>query len=87
MKFKYKINLDIEVEFEAPLLGVDTTKGYRSRTDMVAKATLAEMIRYKTSSYVGIDRDINEDGLKGVIKGNITLRSTKMLEEDKKNGN
>ena len=29
MIFKYKIKLDIEVEFDAPLLGVDTTKGKR----------------------------------------------------------
>ena len=87
MTFKYKINLEIEVEFEAPLLGTDTTKAYRSRTDAIAKSTLAEMIRFKTSSYVGIDRGIDDEDMKGTIKGSIMLRSAKMLEEDKKNGN
>ena len=63
MKFKYKINLEIDVDFDAPLLGTDTTKGKRSRTDMIAKAALAEMIKFKTTSYVGLDRVIDEDNL------------------------
>ncbi len=84
MKFKYKINLEIDVDFDAPLLGADTTKGKRGRTDIIAKAALAEMIKLKTTSYVGLDRAIDEDNLKGTIKGSIMLRSHKMLEEDKK---
>jgi hypothetical protein len=83
MLFKYKIKLDIEVEFDAPLLGVDTTKGKRNRTDMIAKATLAEMIRLKPTSYVSVDRVIEEDGLNGTINGEIMLRSARMIEEDK----
>ena len=85
MRFKYKINLEIDVDFDAPLLGTDTTKGKRSKTDMIAKAALAEMIKFKTTSFVGIDREVDEDNLKGTIKGSIILRSHKMLEEDKKN--
>ena len=85
MKFKYKINFEVEVDFDAPLLGTDTTKGKRSRTDMIAKAALAELIKFKTTSYVGLDRVIDEYNLKGTIKGNIMLRSHKMLEEDNKN--
>lgn len=84
MKFKYKINLEIDIDFDAPLLGTDTTKGKRSKTDMIAKAALAEMIKFKTTSYVGIDRTIDEDNLNGTVKGSIMLRSHKMLEEDKK---
>lgn len=84
MTFKYKINLEIDVDFEAPLLGTDTTGGKRSRTDMIAKAALAEMIKLKTTSYVGVDRVIDEDNLKGTIKGSIMLRSHKMLDEDNK---
>jgi len=83
MKFKYKINLEVDVDFEAPLLGTDTTKGKRNRTDMITKAALAEMIKLKSTSYVEIDRKIDEDDLKGTIKGSIMLRSHKMLEEDK----
>lgn len=85
MKFKYKITLEVDVDFDAPLLGTDTTKGKRSRTDMIAKAALTEMIKFKTTSFVGIDREVDEDNLKGTIKGSIMLRSHKMLEEDKKN--
>jgi len=84
MIFKYKIKLDIEVEFDAPLLGVDTTKGKRSYVDRLAKATLAEMISFKTTSYVGVDRPIDESNLKGGVKGEIMLRSAKMIEEDNK---
>ena len=84
MKFKYKINLEIDIDFDVPLLGTDTTKGKRNRTDMIAKAALAEMIKLKPTSYVKIDREVDEDNLKGTIKGSIMLRSHKMLEEDKK---
>jgi hypothetical protein len=84
MKFKYKINLEIDVDFDAPLLGTDTTKGKRGRTDIIAKAALAEMIKFKTTSFVGLYRAIDEDNLKGTIKGSIMLRSHKMLDEDKK---
>lgn len=84
MKFKYKINLEIDVDFDAPLLGTDTTKGKRNRSDMIAKAALAEMIKLKPTSYVKINREIDEDNLKGTVKGSIMLRSHKMLEEDKK---
>jgi hypothetical protein len=66
-------------------LGTDTTKGKRGRTDIIAKAALAEMIKLKTTSYVGLDKTIDEDNLTGTIKGSIMLRSHKMLEEDKKN--
>jgi len=50
MTFKYKINLEIDVDFDAPLLGTDTTKGKRSRTDMIAKVALAEMIKFKLTT-------------------------------------
>jgi hypothetical protein len=83
MLFKYKIKLEVEVEFDAPLLGVDTTKGKRNQTDMIAKTTLAEMIRLKTTSYVGVDRVIEQDGLNGTIVGEITMRSARMIEQDK----
>jgi hypothetical protein len=86
MKFKYKINLEIDVDFDAPLLGTDTTKGKRGRTDMIAKAALAEMIKFKTTSYVGLDKTIDEDNLTGTIKGSIMLRSHKMLEQDNNSG-
>ena len=84
MKFKYKINLEVDVDFEAPLLGTDTTKGKRNRTDMIAKAALNEIIKLKTTSYAEIDRSVNEDGLVGNVKASIMLRSHKMLDEDNK---
>ena len=82
MLFKYKISLEVEVEFDAPLLGVDTTRSRRGQTDMIANAALAEMIKLKTTSYVGLDREIKEDNLNGKIKGEITLRSAAMLKRD-----
>ena len=48
MLFKYKISLEVEVDFEAPLLGTDTTKSRRKQTDAIAKATLAEITKLGT---------------------------------------
>jgi hypothetical protein len=75
MLFKYKISLEIEVEFDAPLLGTDTTKFRRDQTNAIAKSVLAEMIKSNTASYLEIDREIKEDNLKGLIKGEIILRT------------
>jgi hypothetical protein len=85
MLFKYKISLEVEVDFDAPLLGTDTTRSRRKQADQIAKATLAEITRLGTTSYIVIDRDIKEDNLNGKIKSEIILRSHRMIEEDKKN--
>lgn len=78
MLYKYKINLEVDAEFEAPLLGTDTTKEYRKQVDAIAKQALAEMIRFKTTSFVGLDRGFSDnDNLKGTINGTITLRTIK----------
>lgn len=83
MLYKYKITLDVEVEFDAPLLGTDTTKYKRKLTDNIAKKALQEMINFKTTSYVSFNRDIKEENLNGNYKGEIILRTAKMFEEDK----
>jgi len=85
MLFKYKISLEVEVDFEAPLLGTDTTKSRRKQADLIAKGTLAEMVKLGTTSYLKVDREIKEENLNGTIKGEIILRSHRMIEEDKKN--
>lgn len=85
MIFKYKIKLDVEVEFDVPLLGADTTRGRRKQTDLIAKATLAEITKLGTTSYIVIDREIDEDNLKGKIKSEISLRSAAMLKFDEEN--
>lgn len=84
MLFKYKISLDVEVEFDAPLLGTDTTRTRRKQTDAIAKATLAEITKLGTTSYISIDREINEENLKGKIKSEIMLRSAALFKETKK---
>lgn len=84
MLFRYKINLDLEVEFEAPLLGTDTTRGKRKLACSVAKSALNEMISLNSTSYVSVDREINDDNLKGKIKGEISMRSATMIKEDNK---
>lgn len=85
MIFKYKIKLDLEVEFDVPLLGTDTTRLKRKQVDLIAKSVLAEMIKMQTTSYVGIDREVVEDNFNGRVKGEITLRSAAMLKFDEKN--
>lgn len=85
MIFKYKIKLDLEVEFDVPLLGTDTTLLKRKQADLIAKSTLIEMLKIQTTSYAGIDREIVEDNFNGRVKGEITLRSAEMLKFDEKN--
>lgn len=84
MLFKYKINLDLEVEFEAPLLGADTTKHRRKMANSIAKSALSEMIALNSTSYVSIDREIKEDNLNGKVKGEISMRSAAAIKEDNK---
>jgi hypothetical protein len=43
------------------------------------------MVKLGTTSYLKIDREIKEENLNGTIKGEIVLRSHRMIEEDKKN--
>ena len=83
MTFKYKINLEIEVEFEAPLLGADTTKGKRKHADRIAIESLREMVKLGTTSYLNLDRKIEEDNLNGTIKGEISMRSAKLANQEK----
>ena len=81
MLFKYKITLEVEVEFEAPLLGVDTTGRRRKQADTIAKSTLSEMTKLGTTSYLEIDREINEENLKGRTKGNITMMTAATFKQ------
>jgi len=62
MLFKYTVNLELVVEFEAPLLGADNTKHKR----------LQEMISLNCTSLV-IDRNIGEDNFNGTVKGHTHL--------------
>jgi len=84
MLFRYKISLDLEVEFEAPLLGADTTKGKRKMAGSIAKSALSEMISLNSTSYANLDREIKEENLKGTIKGEISMRSANMIKENNK---
>ena len=68
MLFKYTISLEMEVEFEAPLLGVDNTKQKRKIADSIAKKGLQEMISLGPT-VVTLDREINFENLKGTTKG------------------
>ncbi len=72
MLFRYQIKLELDVEFEAPLLGVDNTKHKRKFASSIAKRALQEMISHE-STVVVVDRKIEEDNLNGIIKGQIHL--------------
>ena len=72
MLFKYTISLEVEVEFEAPLLGADNTKNKRKYAGSIAKKTLQEMISLNSTSLI-VDRKIEEDNFNGIIKGRAHL--------------
>jgi hypothetical protein len=78
MLFKYTINLDLEVEFEAPLLGTDTTKQKRKIAESIAKKTLQEMVSLGPT-VVTINREVDYENLKGTIK------ASKYLSKSEKN--
>jgi hypothetical protein len=67
MLFKYRIKLELEVEFEAPLLGVDATKQKRKLADSIAKKTLQEVLVTKINAQ-HLDRDIDFENLKGSVE-------------------
>ena len=72
MLFRYQITLELDVEFEAPLLGVDNTIHKRKFASSIAKKALQEMISLD-STVVIVDRKIEEDNLNGILKGQIHL--------------
>ena len=72
MLFRYQITLELDVEFEAPLLGVDNTKHKRKYANLIAKKTLQEMISLNGTSLI-VDRKIKEDNFNGTVKGHIHL--------------
>ena len=72
MLFKYTISLELDVEFEAPLLGADNTKHKRKYASLIAKKTLQEMVRPNSTSLI-VDRVIEEDNFNGTIKGRVHL--------------
>lgn len=82
MEFNYKISLDLEVEFDVPLLGVDTTTIRRKQANDIALSALKEMIDLQTTSHIKIDREIQESNFNGNVKGKITLRSAALLKLD-----
>lgn len=84
MLFKYKISLDLDVEFEAPMLGVDTTRHQRKIANSIAKSALSEMMDINSTSYFSVDREIKEDNLNGKVKGEISMRSAALIKEDNK---
>lgn len=73
MKFNYTITMEVSMDFGAPLLGVDTTPLKRRRINRMAKDALKECL-YNESHTFSIERDIDEDNLKGVIKVSKRLR-------------
>ena len=52
--------------------------------EALLKSALNEMISLNSTSYVSVDREINDDNLKGKIKGEISMRSATMIKEDNK---
>ena len=72
MLFKYTVNLELVVEFEAPLLGADNTKNKRKLANSIAKKTLQEMISLNGTSLI-VDRNIEGDNFNGTVKGRVHL--------------
>lgn len=67
MKFKYSINLNLDFEFEAPLLGADTT-GYRRKIiDKIAKDSFKKLMSEK--AYIAsFEESYDEENMKGSVR-------------------
>jgi UDP-2,3-diacylglucosamine pyrophosphatase LpxH len=72
MLFRYQITLELDVEFEAPLLGADNTKHKRKYANSIAKKILQEMTTENSTSKI-VDNKIEEDNFNGRIKGHVHL--------------
>lgn len=74
MQFEYKVNLD--VKFECPLLGVDTTISKRNKVGEIVKEIVGELLDSKKTTE-NIERVIDVDGIKGLVKCSRRLGSAK----------
>ena len=72
MLFKYTISLEVEIEFEAPLLGADNTKHKRKYANSITKKILQEMTSENSTSKI-VNKEIVEDNFNGTIKGRVHL--------------
>lgn len=77
MLFRYKINLEVEVVFNAALLGADTTCFGRNKANAIAKDALERMICTYQTSNSSIQKSIIEDNLNGKVSGNIRLETAR----------
>jgi hypothetical protein len=69
MKFTYKISLELEVDFEAPLLGADSTVFRRNQSDKLFKDAVKELLKDKKLTVNSFNKNVDEENLKGTIKG------------------
>jgi hypothetical protein len=69
MKFTYKISLELEVDFEAPLLGADSTVFRRNQSDKLFKDAVKELLKDKKQTVNSFNKNVDEENLKGTIKG------------------
>jgi UDP-2,3-diacylglucosamine pyrophosphatase LpxH len=72
MLFRYQITLELDVEFESPLLGADNTKHKRKYANSIAKKILQELTSENSTSKI-VDKEIEEDNFNGTIKGHVHL--------------
>jgi len=72
MLFRYQITLELDVEFEAPLLGADNTKHKRKYANSIAKKILQGITTENSTSKI-VDNKIEEDNFNGRIKGHVHL--------------
>ena len=64
--------MEVEVEFEAPLLGADNTKHKRKYANSITKKILQEMTSENSTSKI-VNKEIEEDNFNGTIKGRVHL--------------
>ena len=74
MKFNYTVNLNLDFEFEAPLLGADTTSFRRNMINKIAKDAFKKLMNDK--SYISSFEELyDEDNMKGTVKCNKSQRA------------
>lgn len=72
MLFRYKINLEVDIEFEAPLLGVDTTGRKVKSANLFAKELIKELVN-QNSTNMEIVRDVDLDNFRGKVRASKEL--------------
>jgi hypothetical protein len=77
MQFRYKINLEVDVLMDVPLLGADTTVFGRRKANDIAKEYLDTLLASHHDSGTSISKIIDQTSFKAKVTGKTEFHSAR----------